>query len=193
MMVAPVIVKVGGSLFDWPELGPRLQRWLERLRDGRVILVPGGGPVVDVVRDLDRKHQLGEETAHDLALRMVAVNARFLAALLKQCVVVDSQNACSGIWDQGDVPILDCHRFLCAEGERETELPHTWDATSDSIAAYVARRAGARRLVLLKSTDDPTRGDWIEAARLGIIDPWFARVVGSELAVEVVNLRHWPG
>jgi aspartokinase-like uncharacterized kinase len=185
-----VVAKVGGSLFDWPDLGPRLQRWLERLRDDRVILVPGGGQLVDVLRGLDRKHGLGEDASHELALRVLAVNAHFLAALLTQCLVVNSLDTCCVVWEQRGIPILDCHAFLCAKGERETNLPHSWDATSDSIAAYVARRAGARRLVLLKSTDDPTHGDWIEAARLGIIDPYFAHAVGSDLAVELVNLRH---
>jgi aspartokinase-like uncharacterized kinase len=192
MVISPVVVKVGGSLYDLPDLGPRLQRWLERLRDDRVILVPGGGPMVEVLRDLDGKHQLGEETSHELALQVVAVNARFLAALLKRGVVVDSLDACAAVWAQHRIPIVDCQGFFCAEAERETNLPHSWDATSDSMAAYVARCAGARRLVLLKSTDDPTHGDWIEAARLGIIDSYFARVVGSDLSVEVVNLRHWP-
>jgi aspartokinase-like uncharacterized kinase len=192
MTIAPVVVKVGGSLYDLADLGPRLQRWLEGLVDNLVLLVPGGGPMVDVLRDLDRKHRLGQETSHELAVRMLAVNARFLAALVKQSLVVDSLDACCAVWDQHGIPILDCHVFLCAGSEREAILPHSWDTTSDSIAAYVAWRAGAQRLVLLKSTDDPTNGDWSEAARLGIIDPWFARFVGSDVAVEVVNLRHWP-
>jgi aspartokinase-like uncharacterized kinase len=191
-MIAPIVVKVGGSLYDLPDFGSRLQRWLEGLLDDPVLLVPGGGQLVDVLRDLDRKHCLGEDTSHELALRMLAVNAHFLAALVQRGVVVDLLLACSAVWDRHGIPILDCYTFLCAEGERDTNLPHSWDATSDSIAAYVARRAGARRLVLLKSTDDPTNGDWIEAARLGIIDPWFARIVGRDVSVEVVNLRHWP-
>ena len=37
-----IVVKVGGSLFDWPELGPRLGRWLKTLPSNRVLLVPGG-------------------------------------------------------------------------------------------------------------------------------------------------------
>ena len=193
MTIAPVVVKVGGSLYDLTDLGLRLQRWLEGLREDRVILVPGGGPTVDVLRDLDRKHRLGEDTSHELALRLLAINARFLAALLKHGFVVDSLDACSVIWELRGIPLLDCHAFLGTESERETNLPHSWDATSDSIAAYVARHACARRLVLLKSTGDPTHGDWVEAARLGIIDPCFARAVGSDLAVEVVNLRRWPG
>ena len=30
----PIVVKVGGSLFDWPELKPRLQQFLAALGEG---------------------------------------------------------------------------------------------------------------------------------------------------------------
>jgi aspartokinase-like uncharacterized kinase len=66
----PVVVKVGGSLFDLPDLGPRLEVWLGARRS--VVLVPGGGPTTDVVRALDRTHRLGEEAAHWLALRSIS-------------------------------------------------------------------------------------------------------------------------
>ena len=81
-MTARMVVKVGGSLFDWPDLGPRLRQWLAANAPREVILVPGGGPTADVIRTLDRTHGLGDEAAHWLALRAMAVNAELLAALL---------------------------------------------------------------------------------------------------------------
>jgi hypothetical protein len=36
-------------------------------------------------------------------------------------------------------------------------LPHTWDVTSDSIAAWVAGTIGADRLVVVKSPGAPAR------------------------------------
>jgi aspartokinase-like uncharacterized kinase len=193
-MSAPIVVKVGGSLYEWAELGPRLQGFLKLLSNNQVLLVPGGGRIVDGLRELDRQHQLGEATCHDLALRALSVSARFLRALLGRSVVVESLEECRGAWERGDLPILDCHSFLRATSERETALPSSWDVTSDSIAAYVARCVGAQRLVLLKSCDDLTRGDWGQASCNGFVDRWFPRMVGADLAVEVVNLREWqPG
>src|SRR5262245_19403362 len=84
----PIVVKVGGSLYDLPDLGPRLQRWLDALHTRSILIVPGGGALADAVRDLDQIHGLGEETAHWLALRALTLNAYFLAALLPGAVVV---------------------------------------------------------------------------------------------------------
>jgi aspartokinase-like uncharacterized kinase len=192
MMMTHIVVKVGGSLYDWPELRRRLRGYLDCIRSECVLVVPGGGPTVAALRDLDRVHQLGEKVAHNLALRILSANACFLAALLERGVVVLSLEECNRAWERAETPILDCFAYLGAASEGETGLPESWDVTSDSIAAYVANHARARRLILLKSTEVPTREDWVEAARRGFVDPWFARTVGPNLSVEAVNLRRWP-
>ncbi len=73
-----IVVKVGGSLFDSPRLGPALRAYLDALAPADVLLVPGGGPVADAVRELDRTHGLGEEAAHWLALRSLGVTKELL-------------------------------------------------------------------------------------------------------------------
>src|SRR5262245_50664634 len=82
----PTAVKVGGSLFDHPNLGPGLRRWLDGVT-GQVLLVPGGGAAAEFVRELDRLHRLGEEHAHWVALRAMTLTARFLGALVAAPVV----------------------------------------------------------------------------------------------------------
>src|SRR5919201_5329298 len=81
---AKVVVKVGGSLFDWPVLGQRLELWLKTLEPMRVLLVPGGGITVDVVRNLDQCQSLGGESAHWLALRGLTLNAYLLETILSR-------------------------------------------------------------------------------------------------------------
>jgi aspartokinase-like uncharacterized kinase len=44
-------------------------------------------------------------------------------------------------------------RVLLPAGLPLDELPASWQVTSDSIAAWVADRVGAERLVLLKASD----------------------------------------
>jgi aspartokinase-like uncharacterized kinase len=164
-----IVVKVGGSLFDHPALGPGLRDFVGAL-DGDVLLVAGGGGVADAVRHLDRVHGLGEERAHRLALRSLAVTAELLKALRFA----------------SRLNVLDCERFALDD----PTLPHTWGVTTDSIAARAAAVYGASRLVLLKSLDIPAGTPWDVAAANGWVDAHFPRAVtGAAFAVEVVNFR----
>jgi aspartokinase-like uncharacterized kinase len=180
------VVKVGGSLFDLPDLGPRLRAWLAR-ESGPVLLVPGGGPAADAVRDYDRRHALGEEAAHWLALRALTLNAHFLQALLPGAAVIARPDACPG---QGSA-ILDAHAFALSDEGRPGCLPHCWEVTSDAVAARAAVVAGARSLALLKSVIVPAGLSWEEAGRRGLVDGWLACVLDSApwLEVRAVNLR----
>jgi aspartokinase-like uncharacterized kinase len=191
MTEAPVVVKVGGSLFDLPGLGGRLADWLGTLRRREVILVTGGGAAAEVVRTLDRIHQLGEETSHWLALRSLGLTARVLAALLPGSAVVGQLSECPPLWRAGDVPILDPFAFATDDEGRPGALPHRWDVTSDSLAARVALVVAARELVLLKSVAIPPGLDWNEAGRCGYVDAYFPTAVRQGLAARAVNLREW--
>jgi aspartokinase-like uncharacterized kinase len=188
MAAALTVVKVGGSLYDLPDLQYRLCGWLKDRTHERLLLVPGGGPTADVVRRLDETHGLGEEKAHWLALRALSLNAAFLASLLPACVLVDHPGRAAAT-----VSILDAFAFAELD-ERQYPaqcLPHTWSVTSDAVAGRAAVVGGAARLILLKSVTIPRRMNWVEAGRAGYVDPLFADVIRAApaLVVEAVNLR----
>jgi aspartokinase-like uncharacterized kinase len=177
-----IVVKVGGSLYDHPHLGPGLRAYLDAL-DSPVLLVPGGGALADAVRRLDRTHRLGDEAAHWLALRALAVTAGFLEA-----VALRPEDPASRL------RVLDPYRFAVEDEARPDHLPHSWDVTSDSIAARAAVVHRAERLILLKSTDIPPRTPWAQAADRGWVDPHFPKVVAAHnLSVEAVNFRRLDG
>jgi aspartokinase-like uncharacterized kinase len=178
------VVKVGGSLYDLPDLGDRLRRWLPTLEASRVLLVPGGGAAVDVVREFTRLHRIGEEDAHWLALRAVAMNAHFLASLLPGTPLVQHPAGFADGW-----AILDPFAFARADESSANPLPHTWAVTSDAVAARAAQVAAARQVVLLKSVTIPAATRWHEAAQQGWVDSVFAGMVTSEIDVSTINLR----
>jgi aspartokinase-like uncharacterized kinase len=192
-MIPPIIVvKVGGSLFDLPDLGLRLSGWLQSLATPRIILLPGGGPTADVIRDLDRRHHLGEEKSHWLALRALTLNAFFLADLVQDAAVVRQLEECPVLWEAGRIPIFDAHAFARADEDRAGKLPHSWNVSSDALAARLAVVAHASRLVLLKSTSLSDGPGWREAGERGFVDRIFADVLedaARELEVVAVNLR----
>jgi aspartokinase-like uncharacterized kinase len=187
-MAGPVVVKVGGSLYDLHDLGTRLRGWLTQysVLGTPVLLVPGGGLTADAIRRLDQTHRLGEERAHWLALHALALNAHFLAALLPDAVVAEA--ATEGI------AILDAFAFARTDEERPGWLPHRWAVTSDSLAARVADVLGARLLILLKSVTIPEGMHWSEAGRAGFVDRYFAEVLSrrrTPFEVRAVNLGEW--
>src|SRR5262249_9387681 len=157
---AGTVIKVGGSLYDLPDLGVRLSNWLDTLDSKKVILIPGGGQIVDAVRHLDRLHQLGEERAHSLAIQALSLSAHCLAAIVPRGVVCPDLEQCSVRWREGSIPILDVHRFVVEDEQSCGALPHSWSTTSDSLAARVARVAGLKRLILLKSVTIPRELSW---------------------------------
>jgi len=170
------IIKVGGSLYDHPGLGAGLRAYLPTI-PGPKVLVPGGGPVADAVRELDRVHNLGQGPAHWIALRSLSVTADFLAHLVRGLA---------------EVEVLDVYTFASADDREPDALPHSWSVTSDSLAARVATVRGASRLILLKSVGLPGVSTWEEVARRGVVDPHFPTLIRSaRFDVEDVNFRDW--
>ena len=76
---------------------------------------------------------------------------------------------------EAGVAVLAPYRWLRAADV----LPHTWDATSDSVAAFVAGALDAERLVLVK----PTSG----GRRASMVDPCFDAVRPAGMPVVVLG------
>jgi aspartokinase-like uncharacterized kinase len=189
-VTATVVIKVGGSLLDWPEFPRALDAWLEPERAGRPVLIIGGGALVDVVRTLDSVHAIGENRAHALALRTLDVTAHAVAGLVPGLRVVPTPVDLWPVWEAGLVPVLAPKDFMDGVDRLATDpLPESWSTTSDSIAARVARHLGACRLVLLKSAAPAVPIDRAEAVRRGFVDPVFPQASKDLGSVALVNLR----
>lgn len=191
-----VVIKVGGSLLDWPELPGRLVAFLDRLRDQdqpqarRFLLIAGGGPAADLIRSMDRAYGLGDERAHWLAIRAMDFTAELLAELLPGAQVVSRPGELYSTWNLGKLPILAPLRLLEEiDASGPDPLPASWDVTSDSISARIAVHLQSRRLIVLKSRSVPPGTSLADAARLGVVDPMFPAVARELEVVEMVCLR----
>ena len=171
--VVEVVVKLGGGVLRHTEhFDAALAAIAAAGRKRRLLVVPGGGPFADAVRDVDRRLGLADDTAHWMAVLAMDQYAELVAERLCGGVVVAGPCEIAAASDAGRVPVLAPSRWLRAADP----LPHTWEATSDSIAAWVAGAVGARCLVLVKppgvciSSPQPT----------GATEPGVPRVVGRE-------------
>jgi aspartokinase-like uncharacterized kinase len=188
------VVKVGGSLFDCPELPRRLQAWLNEFTDQRLALIAGGGELAEIVRGADARWKLGEEASHWLAIDAMRLAAKLLLGSLPQLRWIDSWQELQrcGESPPSAPPIL----FEVGQFLRDVEhrlmppfLPRSWQVTSDSIAARVAAALGATHLTLLKSAPPPAASILL-LEELGYVDPHFAIASAAIPHISFVNLRN---
>lgn len=182
------VMKIGGSLLDWPLLGSALWEWLQQQPAAANYLLAGGGALADAIRAADQTHALGEERCHDLSLQVMGVTGAILEQLLAQAKA--SPGATSD--QQRRTSVLDVKALLSDDALTSRVgcgLPHSWDVTSDSIAAYLAEALGAHELVLLKSRSLPGSMTFLEASHTSYVDPYFPIAARRVAKVRAVCLR----
>jgi aspartokinase-like uncharacterized kinase len=143
------VVKVGGSLDDGRTLADLGHGLLALGRRHRLLIVPGGGRFADAVRDAARRYPLDDTAAHWMAILGMDQYGYLLASQMPGARLVRDLATARRVAEGGKVPVLLPFDLLHAADP----LPHTWEVTSDSLAAWVCGQAGARRLVLLKDVD----------------------------------------
>jgi aspartokinase-like uncharacterized kinase len=181
------VIKLGGSLLDWPQLPVRLHRWLAGQPSAANVLIVGGGPIVEGLRTIDRAQRLSAAAAHWLAIDAMSLTARVLVELLPGAALIETLRDVE-VAKSDQLFVLDVAPLLRAEQGSHTALPESWDVTSDSIAAHVAHRLQAAELVLLKSTAAPDAASAEVLSAAGYVDAYFPQAAG-ELFVRCVNLR----
>jgi aspartokinase-like uncharacterized kinase len=160
--VIHTVIKVGGAA-----LAEQALEALERIPHDGTLIVPGGGPFADTVRSVDARLGLGDDAAHWAAILAMDQYAYALAALVRGARIVREPSEAG----PRDLPVLAPYDWLHAADP----LPHSWDVTSDSIAAWVAVTVGAARLLLVKPVSN------------GGVDRYFACVRAS-LDVRVLGV-----
>jgi probable H4MPT-linked C1 transfer pathway protein len=142
-----LVIKVGGGLLAHAD---HLDRVLASIADvartRRVLVVPGGGPFADVVRDVDGRLGIGNDAAHWMAILGMDQYAHLLASRMADGYVVCDRDEIEAAHVRRQIPVLAPFRWLDAADP----LPHTWEVTGDSIAAWIAGEVHASRLVLVK-------------------------------------------
>ena len=143
------VVKVGGSLAENPASLERLCKELSVLAKAyKILIVPGGGEFADVVRKFDKKYSLSNTVAHKIAILAIDQYGLLLSDITPNSYVSYSLKEINNS-ERGMLPIFLPSRFMF----REDPLEHSWDVTSDTIAAYIAGLLHAKKLILVTDVD----------------------------------------
>jgi len=185
------VVKLGGSLLGVDGLADRFRRWHTAQTPEPCVMIAGGGPLADVVRDAFRRHRLSEAAAHWLCVGLLNVTAELLHCLLPESELLADFSQLSGRDRHPPLTIFQVEAFLRRQPPRQAAepLPHTWEVTSDSIAARLATALEAGELVLLKSGLPSHGASLQQAADAGYVDAFFPRAARQLATVRCVDLR----
>lgn len=192
-----VVIKLGGSLTsDRERLGDILSGLF--MVSTRLILVTGGGPYADAVREVQGRLGIGDRLAHRQALAAMNLFAEALCDLNDGLVMAVSREEVDAAHAAGRIPIFRTDRLLTGGAG----LPEGWAVTSDTFAAFLAFEFDARGLILVKSADGPPRSTAAALARSGLVDgafPTFAgrlscpiRIVGPSTVDLLPNVASAP-
>ena len=176
-----VVIKIGGSLCG----SQRLERLLEMLVEPehqRLVIVAGGGPFADAVRQVQAMMPFDDRLAHRLALDAMTHLAEVLATRHARLILAASFDDIAAAHRQAKVPIW--HPAELRSGH--PDIAESWEVTSDSLALWLATHLQAEHLVLVKSVDAPEGATSADLTGAGIVDaafPGYASRYGGRITI----------
>jgi aspartokinase-like uncharacterized kinase len=171
------VIKLGGALAKTGNI----RGWLDVLAEnggGRVVISPGGGAFADDVRAAQKQWQFSDAAAHRMAVLAMEQYALMLCGIRRELVPAANVSEIQHALSQNQVPVWLPSIMLL----READIAQNWDVTSDSLAAWLAKKIEASALMLVKEATVDSKA--IHAAKLaerGIVDrefPQFASAGG---------------
>ena len=185
-----IIIKAGGSLQKGKHLADICRKLGILGGKYRTIIIPGGGRFADKVRDCDPDFNLDQDTSHWMAILAMDQFGYLLSSLIPGSICTEDIDEAKEYSGKYHPAVLLPYRLI----KDKDPLPHSWDVTSDSIAAWIAGYLNSKKLLLIKSMDhsadsypyrdfeNPVDIEALENS--GIVDPMFCRIM-RELGIDL--------
>lgn len=143
------ILKIGGSLSKSKSTLKKLFSEISKLsKIHKLLVIPGGGHFADKVRKIYHKFNISEDVAHWSAIFAMDQMGFFFSDFHPNIRIIDEIEEAKQT-SQGTIPVLIPAKLMLDKDP----LPHSWDITSDSIAAYIAHITGTKRVLILTDVD----------------------------------------
>jgi aspartokinase-like uncharacterized kinase len=183
-----IIIKLGGSLSRTDSLINCLNAVEKNYRGRAAVIVPGGGAFADQVRLAQQHWQFDDHTAHHMALLAMQQMALMFKGLKPDFAIADTvavileqlNQQKTVIWSP-DISELD-----------NAGIEASWDITSDSLAAWLAKTLSATELILIKSAVIDDSLSLNQLAEQQIVDEAFCDFVAqAAFKTRIVNAQSW--
>ena len=140
------------------------------ISDGRIVIVPGGGIFADAVREAQSTVAFDDAAAHHMALLAMDQYALTLKSLQPRLTTAASELEISErSWQHRAIVWMPSKMVLADDA-----IPRNWSVTSDSLAAWLAHKINASRLVLVKHDEAiESEAPLEQLVRSGVLDAAF--------------------
>jgi len=170
-----IIIKLGGSLSRSDALVNCLNAVEKNYQGRAVVIVPGGGAFADQVRLAQQQWQFDDTTAHHMALLAMQQMALMFKGLKPDFAIADTVLAIQDQLDQKKTVIWSPDIIELDNAGIEA----SWDITSDSLAAWLAKTVLATELILIKSAAIDADLSLHQLAEQNIVDKAFCDFVAQ--------------
>ncbi|MBN9244377.1 MAG: dihydroneopterin aldolase [Mesorhizobium sp.] len=182
------VVKLGGSTAHAAELG----LWIAALAGSGLplVVVPGGGPFANQVRDAQARMGFSDAAAHAMAILAMDQFGHVILDRHERLVPAHSVQDMERALAAKKIPVWMPYRLSLAA----PDIRASWDITSDSLAAWLAGKLGAEALLLIKQTSAFSAADTLESlAAADVVDAGFAAMLPEAVALCLAGPQDAPG
>ncbi|MFX1328553.1 MAG: hypothetical protein ACFE91_10525 [Promethearchaeota archaeon] len=148
MSINSAIFKIGGTILGNSKNLINTIAQLTQLYEDKIIrkmvLIPGGGLLVDFIRHLYEKFHFNDDIAHWMAIYAMDYNGKELKRKFPHLQINNNHKNLEK--ENRFISIFLSYKFL----KEKDELPHSWEVTSDSITYYIAKTLSMDECFLIK-------------------------------------------
>ena len=150
------VIKIGGSLF--PKHAIELTK---NLKNTKTLIITGGGEFANTIRKYDKSEKFSNDITHQTAIECMDIISKLLNDKFTFTQTINNLQEANQATQNNKIPILLCSEFL----KDKDPFEHSWNVTSDSIAAYISQLLNAKLLIATNVNGIYTRQPTVEGAK----------------------------
>ncbi len=161
-----------------------LHAWIAALAGSTVplVIVPGGGPFADRVRETQPRIGFSDAAAHAMAILAMDQFGHVILDGQDRLVAARSLEEIGNTLTRQRIPVW----LPSALALGAPDIPVSWDITSDSLAAWLAGRLGAGTVLLIKQSSAFSADDDVASLTArGIVDVGLAAMLPADVELRL--------
>lgn len=180
------VIKLGGSLMNDKASLIHCLNTIDQACTDKTVIVPGGGHFAEQIRSMQKNWEFNNRIAHQMALLAMQQMALLIYSLKQNFVLADNVSSIQQALTNHSIVIWrpDINEL------NASKVKASWEVTSDSLAAWLAKQLTATELILVKSIKTPIykNTDIADMQKMGLVDNAFIEFIeNTSYTITVIN------